>query len=286
MNALASARKNTGGGQDDLFFADPLLPFAEGRYSQGSTHLYKPHMHRSFSVGAVTMGEIRYQVQDAKYRLRPGSLALINPDVLHACNPGNTGPRSYCMLYLQTGWCGRLQQSLWQVDQFVPVQLALLDDSSLYRNYINTMEILAAPHPLLEKEQLLIDLLTAIFLRACTSREPALQEPLHIELLKKRLAENLAEDLSLDQLAAEFSVNPCSLIRRFKAASGLSPHAFRMNCRIHSARQLLQQGRDICETALECGFFDQSHFHRYFKAITTVTPGEYRNNFIRQQPPA
>jgi AraC-like DNA-binding protein len=38
---------------------------------------------------------------------------------------------------------------------------------------------------------------------------------------------------------------------------------------------------DIAETALECGFFDQSHFHRHFKAMTTVTPQEYRVNFVQ-----
>jgi AraC-like DNA-binding protein len=27
--------------------------------------------------------------------------------------------------------------------------------------------------------------------------------------------------------------------------------------------------------ALDSGFFDQSHFHRHFKAIVGVTPGEY-----------
>ena len=47
------------------------------------------------------------------------------------------------------------------------------------------------------------------------------------------------------------------------------------------SRALLRQGRDIADVALACGFFDQSHFHRYFKAMTTVTPQEYRINFLQ-----
>ena len=54
-----------------------------------------------------------------------------------------------------------------------------------------------------------------------------------------------------------------------------------MNCRIDLARTLLQKGTDIGEVALVCGFFDQSHFHRHFKAMTTVTPREYQLNFIQ-----
>jgi AraC-like DNA-binding protein len=62
---------------------------------------------------------------------------------------------------------------------------------------------------------------------------------------------------------------------------GITPHAYRLNCRIDRARELLRQGRDIAETALECGFYDQSHLHRHFKAVTTVTPREYQVNFIQ-----
>jgi AraC-like DNA-binding protein len=51
-----------------------------------------------------------------------------------------------------------------------------------------------------------------------------------------------------------------------------------MNCRIEHARSLLQKGRTIADTALACGFFDQSHFHHHFKAMTTVTPKQYQRS--------
>lgn len=75
--------------------------------------------------------------------------------------------------------------------------------------------------------------------------------------------------------------NPYTLLRHFKAKVGITPHAYRMNCRIELARNYLQQGMEIADTALQCSFFDQSHFHRHFKAMTTVTPREYQLNFIQ-----
>ena len=87
--------------------------------------------------------------------------------------------------------------------------------------------------------------------------------------------------MSLESLARELDSNPYTLLRKFKAETGVTPHAFRMNCRIEKAREYLRQGVDIAEVALECGFFDQSHMHRYFKAITTVTPKEYQVNFLQ-----
>jgi transcriptional regulator GlxA family with amidase domain len=44
---------------------------------------------------------------------------------------------------------------------------------------------------------------------------------------------------------------------------------------------MLRQGVEPAEVALECGFFDQSHLHRHFRAITAVTPGEYQRNFVQ-----
>lgn len=266
---------------NEQFFKHPALPFAECRYSKNSGRHFKPHMHKTFSVGAIDNGEVIYEVDRQTARLQPGSLALINPEILHACNPTEFCQRSYYMLYLDVDWCLQLQQSLWQLEVFSPVNIILLEDNSIYQQYISAMELLMAEGELLEKEQILVELVENIFLQAC---EPAIVQPapsLQIEQLKLQLGMNLEMDVSMSQLAFTLQVNPYTLLRHFKAATGITPHAYRLNCRIELARKLLQKGCDLAQVALECGFFDQSHFHRHFKAITTVTPKEYQVNFIQ-----
>ena len=266
---------------DEYFFKHPGLSFAECRYSRNSGRRYKPHMHKTLSVGAIDRGEVVYQVEGTTAKLQPGSLALINPEVLHSCNPVESCIRSYYMLYLEVEWCLQLQQSLWRLESFSPMKILLLEDSSIYEQYIHTLESLMVEGDLLEKEQLLVDIVEKIFLQAC---EPAMvksEPPLQIEQLKRQLSMNLDINTTMKHLAGELHANPYTLLRQFKAATGLTPHAYRLNCRIELARKLLQKGFNLSQVALECGFFDQSHFHRHFKAMTTVTPREYQVNFIQ-----
>ena len=96
----------------------------------------------------------------------------------------------------------------------------------------------------------------------------------------RRLADyieaELAGDLSLEAMAAEVGLSPLYLARHFKGVFGETPHHYVLRRRTERARRLLLMGAGIAETAMACGFSDQSSLTRAFRQATGTTPGAFR----------
>jgi len=266
----------------DKFFKDSQLSFLEARYTISGETNFKPHMHKTFSIGAVDSGAVKYIVGTDEAELRPGALAVINPEILHSCNSIQGKKRSYYMLYLDVDWCKKVQNSTWQTNTFLPAQHIHIEEQLIYHDYCEIMNALFndSVH-LQEKEQLVFDIVCRVFQFVCNKENVISPKQGDVALLKELLAQDLQKDTPLNDMADVLNCNPYTLLRQFKAHTGITPHAYRMNCRIDKAKRLLQEGNDIVDVAFECGFFDQSHFHRYFKAMTATTPQKYRVNFIQ-----
>ena len=89
------------------------------------------------------------------------------------------------------------------------------------------------------------------------------------------IRDNLAEPLSLDQIASQFYLSKHYLCRIFKSATGFSVMEYIIYSRVLRARQLLQDGVSVQQAGEMSGFSDNSHFIRTFGHLTGVTPGRY-----------
>lgn len=88
---------------------------------------------------------------------------------------------------------------------------------------------------------------------------------------------HLAEDISLRDLAAVAELSTHHFGEAFKASTGISPHRYLIERRIHRAKELLL-GADhsIVEIALAVGFASHSHFTGNFRKLTGTTPSRFR----------
>lgn len=94
------------------------------------------------------------------------------------------------------------------------------------------------------------------------------------------LNDHVAEDVSVEQLAAISHYSVAQFRRLFRALTQMSPSDYIRHTRLNAAKTLLATtNRRITEIAQETGFFDHAHFIRTFKATTGISPAKYRRDF-------
>ncbi|MDX1459921.1 MAG: AraC family transcriptional regulator [Xanthomonadales bacterium] len=82
----------------------------------------------------------------------------------------------------------------------------------------------------------------------------------------------------LNALADSFGQCPTQLSLQFRRATGQSVAAAARRLRVQYACRLLREGgAALADIAVACGFYDQSHMTRCFRATVHCTPGQYRS---------
>ena len=252
------------------FWRDPRLPHVESRRACRSRACYKPHSHPTFSIGAVDAGgSIFTGSKDGKVALGNGSLVLVPAGCVHACNPLPDTVWSYQMLHLDARW---LQAHAPALDG---ESAAVLHCPQLYAQFCAMNALLFSAAGAAEKDAALL-----AFLGACASARaellPSERKPVPRQLAPVLATLQARPSASLRQLAQAAGLSPFQLIRAFRAATGLTPHAYQLNMHVNRARGRLQAGGALADIACELGFADQSHLQRVFKAHAGITPGRYR----------
>jgi AraC-like DNA-binding protein len=97
-----------------------------------------------------------------------------------------------------------------------------------------------------------------------------------------RALEHTNGSLPVGQLAERIGRSRRHLTARFREQVGLGPKTFSRVLRFRRAVELLQRGSNVsfAELAFECGYFDQSHLIRDFRAFAAATPTEFAQRFI------
>ena len=95
--------------------------------------------------------------------------------------------------------------------------------------------------------------------------------------IRSYINEHFAEDISLKFLSAKFNLSQGYLSTIFKDLTGLSVFEYINQVRLDAAAQLLVETNLNTLTIMEkCGFINESHFYKLFKARYEVTPRTYR----------
>jgi len=266
--------------QAPRFWRDDALPFIEARaIADGREVCYSRHSHAHFSIGAITAGRSTYVHEQSSFEVMAGTVVLMNPGDVHACNPIDDQPWSYLMLYVETPWLTDLQHQLGFSAQleFRRFSETHSDDARLFHDLNGLYNVLVDnQQDVLRKQSAAVEFFSDLQLRLnpveLTQREPNFK----LERAADYIRQHCTHLLSLDDICAAAELSPSYLIRAFKQRYGMTPHAWLINQRIQFARERLRSGQLIADVALEAGFADQAHFQRAFKLHLAATPGQYR----------
>ena len=254
----------------------PLLPGTDILQATYVRQAFRPHAHEEYAIGIIERGAQSVRFGSSRQIFAAGTLALINPGEVHTGQAQTTRGWAYRMLYPPVETVRAILGSQPQ-----PVfRTASVDDSALYQRFL-------APHVALERggEALELGSRWQVFLTTLAGRHAEQGHrpvPLHHELGAVRRAQQILQAcavhgsaLTLSTLDEQAGLPPLRLLRAFKAAAGLPPHAYQTQLRLQRARTLLAAGLPAAKVALAVGFYDQSHLGRFFRATYGVTPGQY-----------
>ena len=94
---------------------------------------------------------------------------------------------------------------------------------------------------------------------------PSLAADEKIAAIMQYLSQNPTEQISIDDLAARFYISKYHMMRRFRAETGYTIHAYLTGKRLVLAREQIAAGMPVLQAAGACGFGDYSAFCRAYR---------------------
>ncbi len=246
-----------------------------------STHSFPDHFHEEFyAIGIMEDGGSYCQgLHQERSFVAPRQLALIPPGMIHSGVPRPGMSNTYRMVYLGIDVMYELAADFQERDNGFPeFEQVVVPDVRSWGLLHCLSRLIFEGGMLLEKESLLASALSNL-LAHHSGLSVALprvgSEPRAMRIARELLRGNLAEKVSLAEVAREAGLSRYHFLRVFKQVTGMSPHAYRTLRRVEHAMGLLRKGLPISRVAQETGFSDQSHFTNTFKKFTAMTPSQY-----------
>jgi AraC-like DNA-binding protein len=243
-----------------------------------SARHYGRHWHATHGIGLVERGGHRSASGRGPVDAHAGDTIATNPGEVHDGRPLGGTSRRWRMLYFDPGvlaaWAG------------VPGELELTRPAArdpvlagqLQRLFgrLDGWQARRTDLGRLACDEALAQLCAALPGRLATAAAGPPEVPADVRRARDRLAADLLQAPSLDELAALAGLGKYQLLRRFTQVHGLPPHAWLLQQRVERARASIRRGASLVQAAADAGFADQSHMTRMFVRHFGFTPGAWR----------
>ena len=256
----------------------------EGVHNSGN------HLHQYCEIEMITDGEIEITVSGVKHIAKKGDIALIPPFKVHSFHTPNrvdmlimTLPNFFLpeavsfeeLTAKRDKYVFTATDPLWNY----------LYETGFHKTRTKRSFTLPEDRPIIHRLQSSIHLILAEFLSVTRAREVSASENTLSRILLY-VANHFTEDITLSSIGEALGYNPKYVSACFCAIDGVNFRDFINSLRIEKAKALLvTTDNTVLAIALECGFKNESTFHRVFLDTVGVTPAKYRKEKINSSKP-
>ena len=253
------------------------------------------HEHPEHFLHLVLSGNVKYEVttkgRTLRFTSRPGTTFLLPHGTVDEVNW--TGPTQRMAVAIQPHM---LTNALEETAHESEIELAEhwdLIDSHISGLLLEMKADLSdeSPAGTMYGESLAIALAVYLLKRyAVHRRTPVVYKgglpAYRLKRVLNYIGDNLAENLSLSELATIAGMSPHYFSELFKQSTGSTPHSYVLMQRIELAkRHLRDQKLSIIQVGLESGFQNPSHFARVFRRLVGTTPSGFQTQMWPDRSP-
>lgn len=235
------------------------------------------HYHEFCKIVLLLSGSGSYTVEGRRYLLLPGDIVLVGSRCVH--KPEFEEGISYerMILYISPSLLAENSVPDYSLEDVFsgkpghvlrPAEDVRRRLRSLAEQLESEMAASGGENAILSRctlLRLLVEIGRAMQKTGSELPQPVVPRDGKILDILRYLEANLAEDISIDDLAAQFFISKYHMMRRFRDETGYTIHGYVTEKRLLLAQQLLEQGLPLGETALRCGYQEYSTFSRAYK---------------------
>lgn len=252
------------------YYQLPILDGVELLNAKSHTLDFPYHTHDTFNIALILDNTFNTKLSSKFLKAPIGSLSITNPDEIHATPCDKELGNSFFTFYVAPDVLKKLNKG-----NEVFFEDKIIFDIPLF-NYF--FQLSCSFENNIKYEEYLYNALYLLVTKYASIRPFKNRET---ELFQDFL-QNLSyeKEFSLRKTANQFGLDKFKFLRLFKQETGLTPNNYILLKRIENSKKMLKQGKTIFHTAIDNGFYDNSHFNRNFKRFTGVTPSKYQAAFI------
>jgi len=261
----------------DFLQIDSPMPGVERLQARFHGHAYDPHRHETYAIGMTLDGAQGFRYRGEARVSRAGEIMVLHPDEQHDGHAAVPDGFSYRMIYVDPALIGQALDQEGARPRALPfVADAVTRDRAMAALLNEAFADFPGKFDPLAGDALLAGLADALARRGRPTAPRPVGTPQRA-LLRARdfLDAEFAHPIGSADLERVADLDRFSLARAFRRSFGTAPHRYLVARRVTEARSLIAARTPLAEVAGACGFADQSHLNRHFKAHFGMTPGRY-----------